>query len=163
MKPLSVIRSEALLEELGTDSAVCGAYYPETIFQKQAPNEWVEPGEETIWRTDTVWEWLTGTYEDLVMDEDREVWVIHDAGAPKEERPARPVGSHDYATRMDSREPVYLTHATRADALAAIAAEIGDGVSVGRINIWSRPRDSHIFRYPAFFPPGTRSADLPDA
>jgi hypothetical protein len=158
---LNSIQSQAQLDAMAIDSVACPAYSPESIFQKQAPNEWVGPGSDEVWSTEAVWEWATGTYEDLVMDEDREMWVVYDAAAPKQERPPRPAGTHDWATRMESREPVYVTHSSRDDALAAIAAEIGDGETAGRTNLWARPQGDYVFRSHLFFPPGTKASDLP--
>lgn len=155
------IRSQDQLEALGIDSVACPAYHPASIFQKQAPNEWVEPGSDEVWSTEAVWEFSTGAYEDLIMDEDREMWVLHDAGQPKDERPPRPVGSHDWATRMDTRTPVYLTHPSREAALAAIRTELGDSETSGRTNIWRRAEGEYNFRSQQYFPPGTEAADLP--
>lgn len=160
MNARHVIHSQALLEGLGTDSVVCPAYSPGSIFQKQAPNEWVEPGSDEVWTTEAVWEFSTGSYEHLIMDEDREMWVVYDPAAAKEERPPRPTGTHDWATRMESRHPVYVTHASREEALAAIAVEIADGETVGRTNIWFRPQGDYAFRSHRYLPPGTRAADI---
>lgn len=155
------IHSQEELEALGIDSVACPAYHPASIFQKQASNEWVEPGSDEVWSTEAVWEWSTGSHEHLVIDEDREMWVVHDAGAPKEEQPPRPADSHDWATRIEARTPVYVTHPSREDALAAIRTEIGDGETSGRTNIWYRPAGDYVFRSHLFFPPGTKAADLP--
>lgn len=161
MTARAAIRSQEQLEALGIDSVACPAYHPATIFQKQAPNEWVEPGSDEVWSTEAVWEFSTGAYEDLVMDEDRAMWVVYDAAAPKQERPPRSADSHDWATRMDTRTPVYLTHPSREAALDAIRAGIGDGQTSGRTNIWRRPEGEYNFRSQEYFPPGTKAADLP--
>lgn len=161
MDPYRIVRSETELDAVAIDSLVCPAYYPGSIYEKAAPNEWVEPGcEETI-PTAAVWEVMTGAYEGLVLDEDREVWVLIDAAAPKPVRPPRPESSPNYATRVSTRDPVILSHASMEDARAAIEEAVGDGVTVGHTNIWTRQPANVVFRSSVHIAPGTAVADFP--
>lgn len=92
MNPLRIVRSEAAREAVAPGSLVCAAYSLRTIFEKQNTNEWVEPGCEEAWSTAAIWEHMTGAYETIVLDDDREVWVLIDAAAPELVRP--PPGFH---------------------------------------------------------------------
>lgn len=158
---LRVIRSEAELEAVATDSLVCPAYYLGAIYEKAAPNEWVEPGCEDSIPTAALWEVMTGSYDGLVMDEDREAWVLIDAAAPKLVQPHRPDDSPDYATRVQLRTAEFIVHHTLEEARQAIEAAVGDGVTVGHTNIWKRPRDSYEYRSIVYIQPGTAVADFP--
>jgi hypothetical protein len=162
MNPYRTVRSEAELEAVATDSLVCLAYYLGSIYEKAAPNEWVEPGcEETI-TTAAVWEVMTGAYETLVIDEDREVWVLIDAAAPKLVRPPRPETSPDYATRVQLRTNEIMTHQTLEEAHKAIEDAVGDGVTVGHTNIWHRStREAYDFHPSVYIQPGTAVPDFP--
>jgi hypothetical protein len=161
MEPYRTVRSEAELEAVATDSLVCPAYYLGSIYEKAAPNEWVEPGSEETIPTAAVWEVMTGSYEGLIMDEDREVWVLIDAAAPKLVRPPRPEKSPDYATRVQLRSAEFMTHFTLDEARQAIEEAVGDGVTVGHTNIWKRPRDSYQYRSIVHITAGTPAADFP--
>ncbi|ACL42043.1 hypothetical protein Achl_4092 (plasmid) [Pseudarthrobacter chlorophenolicus A6] len=161
MEPYRIVRSEAELEAVATDSLVCPAYYLGSIYEKSAPNEWVEPGSEETIPTAAVWEVMTGSYDGLVMDEDREVWVLIDADAPKLIRPPRSEKSPDYATRVQLRTAEFMTHHTLAEAQKAIEDATGDGVTVGHTNIWKRPRDSYEYRSIVHIKAGTAAADFP--
>jgi hypothetical protein len=161
MQPTRIVRSEAELEAVATSSLVSAAYGLRYIYEKAASNEWVEPGSEEAVPTAAVWEFLTGSYEGLVLDEEREVWVLIDAAEPPVCRPTRSADSPDYATRMQSRTPEYLTHPSLQDARAAIEAGIGHGVSAGHTNIWARTKDTHVFHSAVYVPPGTPDALLP--
>ncbi|MBG0738922.1 hypothetical protein IV500_05730 [Paeniglutamicibacter antarcticus] len=161
MEPYRIVRSEADLEAVAIDSLVCPAYSPRYIYEKAAVNEWVEPGCEDALSTATVWEVMTGSYETLVLDEDREVWVLIDAAAPKPVRPPRPAKSPDYATRVQTRATEIMTHQTLDEARAAIEVAVGDGVTVGRTNIWRRPKEAYDFRPSVYIQPGTAASDFP--
>lgn len=104
---------------------------------------------------------MTGSYETLVLDEDREVWVLIDAAAPALVRPPRPGDSPDYATRVQLRTNEIMVHQTLEEARQAIEAAIGSGVTVGHTNIWHRTRDANDFRPSVYIPHGTAAADLP--
>jgi hypothetical protein len=161
MDPYRIVRSEAELEAVATDSLVCPAYYLGSIYEKAAPNEWVEPGSGETIPTAAVWEVMTGSYEGLIMDEDREVWVLIDAAAPKLVRPPRPENSPDYAIRVQSRSAEFMTHFTLEEARQAIEDAVGDGLTVGHTNIWFRARDAYDFRSSVHIPHGTAAADFP--
>lgn len=161
MEPYRIVRSEAELNAVAVDSLVCPAYYLGSIYEKAAPNEWVEPGCEDTLPTATVWEVMTGAYETLVLDEDREVWVLIDAAAPKLVRPPRSESSPDYATRVQTRTAEIMTHLTLEAARQAIEAAVGDGVTIGHTNIWIRARDAYDFRPSVYIKPGTAVVDFP--
>ena len=161
MEPYRIVRSEAELEAVATDSLVCPEYFLGAIYEKSAPNSWVEPGcEETI-TTAAVWEVMTGAYETLVLDEEREVWVLIDAAAPALVRPPRCEESPDYATRVQMRTNEIMGHQTLEEAQQAIEAAVGTGVTVGHTNIWHRSRDAYDFRPSIHIAPGTRVTDFP--
>jgi hypothetical protein len=161
MDPYRIVRSEAELEAVATDSLVCPAYYLGSIYEKAAPNEWVEPGCEDTLTTAAVWEVMTGSYDGLVLDEDREVWVLIDTAAPKLLRPPRPETSPDYATCVQLRTNEIMTHLTLKEAQTAIEEAVGYGVTVGHTNIWKRSRDSYDFRPSVYIAPGTAVAEFP--
>jgi hypothetical protein len=161
MQPFRTVRSEVELEAVVSGSLVSAAYSLRTIFEKQNTNEWVEPGSEETWTTASVWEFMTGAYEHLVLDEDREVWVLIDAAAPELVRPPRTESSPDYATRVSSRTPEIATHATLDDARAAIEEAVGDGVTVCATNIWGRQRDQWLLSPMLYIEPGTSAAEFP--
>jgi hypothetical protein len=104
---------------------------------------------------------MTGSYETLVLDEDREAWVLIDAAAPALVRPPRPEGSPDYATRVQLRTNEIMVHQTLEEAQQAIEAAVGTGVTIGHTNIWHRSRDAYDFRPSVYIPHGTAAADLP--
>lgn len=158
---LRVIRSEEELEAVAIDSLVCPAYYLGAIYEKAAPNKWVEPGCEDSIPTAALWEVMTGSYETLVLDEDREAWVLIDAAAPKLVRPPRPADSPDYATRVQTRTAEIMVHHTLDEARQAIETAVGDGVTIGHTNIWKRARDAYDFRPSVYIKPGTAVADFP--
>jgi hypothetical protein len=160
MQPFDILYSESALEELPSDSLVCPAYAPASVFQKSGPNEWVEPGLAETFTTAGVWEWMTGSYDGYIPDEEREVWIIYNA-AHKTERPARLASTPDYATRVQAREPEMVHHDTLEEARTAIEEAIGDGVTVGHTNIWHRAAGEHVFRASAYIDPGTTVADFP--
>lgn len=161
MEPYRIVRSAAELDAVAIDSLVCPAYYLGSIYEKSAPNEWVEPGCEEAIPTDAVWEVMTGSYDGLVLDEDREVWVLIDAAAPKLVRPPRPEDSPDYATRVQLRTAEFMTHLTLAEARQAIEDAVGTGVTIGHTNIWFRSKEAYDFRSSLHIPHGTAVADFP--
>ncbi|MET4144289.1 hypothetical protein [Arthrobacter sp. UYCo732] len=161
MNPYRIVRSEAELDAVAIDSLVCPAYYLSAIHEKSAPNEWVEPGSEDTLPTAAVWEVMTGSYETLVMDEDREAWVLIDAAAPKLVRPPRPATSPDYATRVQNRAAEFVTHQTLDEARQAIEDAVGDGVTIGHTNIWKRPKDAYDYRSHVHIPAGTAVSQFP--
>ncbi|WP_422758888.1 hypothetical protein [Paenarthrobacter sp. C1] len=161
MQPARTVHSEAELEAVATDSLVSAAYGLRYIYEKSGPNEWVEPGSEETFTTAGVWEFLTGSYETLVLDEDREVWVLIDAAAPGPVRPPRPVDSPDYATRIQLRSNDIVVHHTLEEAQQAIEDAVGTGVTVGHTNIWHRAKDAYDFRPSVYIAPGTPVPDFP--
>jgi hypothetical protein len=161
MEPYRTVRSEAELDAVAIDSLVCPAYFLGSVYEKAAPDEWVEPGSEETITTAALWEVMTGSYETLVLDEDREAWVLIDAAAPKLERPPRPEKSPDYATRVQLRSNEIMVHHTLEEAQQAIEASVGSGVTIGHTNIWHRSRDAYDFRPSVYIQPGTAVADLP--
>lgn len=161
MQPSRTVRSEAELEAVATDSLVSAAYGLRYIYEKAAPNKWVEPGSEDAITTAALWEVLTGSYEGLVLEEEREVWVLIDSVVAEPVRPPRPKSSPDYATRVSSRTPVIVTHQTLEEAQAAIEAAAGDGVIEGHTNIWKRSPDTYEFRSSVYIKPGTAAKDFP--
>lgn len=62
---------------------------PSSLFQKGTGDEWVEPGTDVEWPSTAVWEFLIGSYERFIPDEERQVWVIWDAAAQMQ-APAAP-------------------------------------------------------------------------
>jgi hypothetical protein len=150
VQPHRIVRSEAELEDVATDSLVSGAYWLQTILEKQAPNEWVAPGTEEVWTTAAVWEFLTGAYETVVLDEDREVWVLIDAAAPQPVRPPRGADSHDFLTRagLGDRNTEWVTHATLDDARAEIESLVAVRPSAGSMVIYAREDKERIDYHP---------------
>lgn len=164
MQPFRTVRSEADLEAVAHGSLVSAAYSLRTIFEKQNTNEWVEPGSEEVWTTAAVWEHLTGAYETIILDEDREVWVLIDAAEPQPVRPPRGPGSHDFLTRarLGDRNTEWVTHATLDDARSEIESLVAGRPSSDSMVIYARQDKNRIDFYPIeFLPPGTALADLP--
>lgn len=161
MDPYRVVRSAAELDAVAIDSLVCPAYYLGSIYEKAAVNQWVEPGSEEAIPTAAVWEVMTGSYDGLIMDEDREVWVLIDAAAPKLVRPPRPGTSPDYATRVQTRTAEFMTHLTLEAARQSIEEAVGSGATVGHTNIWVRSRDAYEYRSSVHIAHGTPVADFP--
>lgn len=164
MNPYRIVRSEAELEEVTPGSLVCAAYSLRTIFEKQNINEWVEPGSEEEITTAAVWELMTGAYETIILDEDREVWVLIDAAAPGPVRPSRSADSPDYLTRArpGDRAAEWVTHASLAEARAEIESLIGAGAAANNMLIYAREDKARIDFYPVeHIVAGTVAAGLP--
>lgn len=164
MQPSRVVRSEAELEAVDTDSLVSAAYNLGYIHEKSGPNSWVEPGGEEAISTAALWEHLTGAYETIILDEDREVWVLIDAAAPGPVRLPRGPDSPDFLTRaqLGDRKSEWVTHATLAEARAEIESLVAGGPSTGNLLIYTRPDKNRIDFYPiAFMKPGTALNELP--
>ncbi|WP_427174629.1 hypothetical protein [Arthrobacter sp. 92] len=150
MNPYRIVRSEAGLEAVAPGSLVCPAYSLRTIFEKEDTNAWVEPGSEEAFPTAAVWELMTGAYETIILDEDREVWVLIDAAAPQPVRPPRADDSPDYLTRArpGDRNTEWITHATLAMARAEIESLIGAGPAADNMLIYAREDKNRIDFYP---------------
>jgi hypothetical protein len=164
MNPYRVVRSEAELEAVATDSLVSGAYCLKSIHEKSGPNSWVEPGCEDEVTTAALWEMLTGAYETIILDEDREVWVLIDAAAPQPVRPPRAEDSPDYLTRarLGDRNAEWVTHANLAEARAEIESLIGAGTSADNMLIYARTDKNRIDFYPVeHIAASTAAAGLP--
>ncbi|HEX9088864.1 MAG TPA: hypothetical protein VF867_15205 [Arthrobacter sp.] len=164
MQPFRIVRSEAELEAVATDSLVSGAYCLKSIHEKSGPNAWVEPGSEEAISTAALWEVLTGAYETIILDEDREVWVLIDAAAPGPVRPPRGEDSPDYLTRARSgdRDIEWVTHAILAEARAEIEALLGAGTAARNMLIYARADKDRIDFYPVeHIAAGTAAAGLP--
>ncbi|RKR29807.1 hypothetical protein [Arthrobacter oryzae] len=146
MQPFRIVRSEAELEAVAPGSLGSAAYSLRTIFENQNTNEWVEPGCEETWTTAAVWEHMTGAYETIILDEDREVWVLIDAAAPQPVRPPRGADSHDFLTRAQpgGRDTEWVTRASLADARAEIEALIGAGTATDNMVIYARTDKERI-------------------
>lgn len=163
MQPSRIVRSEAELEAVATDSLVSAAYGLECIYEKSGPGRWVEPGSAESIPTAAVWELLTGAYETIILDEDREVWVLIDAAAPGPVRPPRGPESPDFLTRAQpgDRGTEWVTHATLAEARAEIESLVAGRPSAGNLLIYTRPDKNRIDFYSAvFMPPGTGLNEL---
>lgn len=161
MQPFRSVRSEAELLAVSTDSHVCPAHHPASVYQKGSGDQWVEPGDTHVWSTASLWEFSTGSYDGYVPDEEREMWVLYDSDAQHAPVPPRPAGTHDYATRILTRDPEMMQHATLAEARAAIEESVGDGATVGHTNIWVRQPGEYVFNSNVHIPHGTKAADLP--
>ncbi|MDF9749066.1 hypothetical protein [Arthrobacter sp. ES3-54] len=169
MNPYRVVRSEAELEAVATDSLVSdslvsGAFCLRSIHEKAGPNAWVEPGSEETIPTSAVWEMLTGAYETIILDEDREVWVLIDAAAPQPVRPPRGEDSPDFVTRarLGDRNTEWVIHASLAEARAEIESLIGAGIAADNMLIYARTDKNRIDFYPVeHIKAGTSAGALP--
>lgn len=164
MQPSRIVRSEAELEDVATDSLVSAAYGLEYIHEKSGPNRWVEPGSEETISTAALWEHLTGAYETIILDEDREVWVLIDAGVPGPVRPPRGPDSPDFLTRarLGDRNAEWVTHHTLEEARAEIESLVTGRPSADHLLIYAREDKNRIDFYPiAFLMPGTGPNELP--
>lgn len=164
MQPFRIVRSEADLEAVIPGSLVSAAYSLRTILEKQNTNEWVEPGSEEIWTTAAAWEHMTGAYETIILDEDREVWVLIDAEAPQPVRPPRGADSPDFLTRarLGDRNTEWVTHKTLAEARAEVESLIGAGTAADNMLIYARTDKNRIDFYPVeHIVAGTTAAGLP--
>lgn len=164
MQPSRIVRSEAELEAVATDSLVSAAYDLDYIYEKSGRNSWVEPGCDEAIPTAAVWELLTGAYETIILDEDREVWVLIDTAAPKPVRPPRGPESPDFLTRaqLGDRNTEWVTHATLAEARTEIESLVAGRPSTGNLLIYTRPDKNRIDFYSAvFIKPGTSLNELP--
>ncbi|WP_026535761.1 hypothetical protein [Arthrobacter sp. H14] len=159
MIPERVVRSIEELHAVPQGSLVCAAYNPDEIYQRDGEG-FIEPGSPDTSRTPSVWEFLTGSYEEHILDEGREVWVIWDA-SNKQVRPARPESSHDWLSVVAGRDPKFLTHARVEDAHAAIENMIGTELEPGYMSIWCRDKSTIAYSIRKLIKPGTSAADLP--
>ncbi|WP_155846748.1 hypothetical protein [Arthrobacter sp. 131MFCol6.1] len=119
-------------------------------------------GEEVT--TAALWELLTGAYETIILDEDREVWVLIDAAAPQPVRPPRGEDSPDYLTRarLGDRNSEWVTHASLAEARTEIESLIGGGTAANDMVIYAREDKDRIDFYPvARIEAGTALGELP--
>jgi hypothetical protein len=93
---------------------------------------------------------MTGAYETIILDEDREVWVLIDAAAPQPVRPPRDEDSPDYLTRapLGDRNTEWVTHASPAEARAEIESLIGAGTAADNMLIYARLDKDRIDFYP---------------
>lgn len=164
MQPYRIVRSEAELEAVATDSLVSAAYNLSYIYEKSGPNEWVEPGSEDTIPTAAVWELCTGAYETVILDEDREMWVLIDTAAPKPVRPPRGPDSPDFLTRarLGDRNAEWVTHHTLEEARAEIESLVAGRPSAGILQIYVRPDKNRLDYYGSvFLPAGTALETLP--
>lgn len=164
MQPVRILRSEDELRAMALNSIVCPAYAPASIYQVGSDGLWSEPGVEEDIPTNALWEVLTGAYETIVLDEDREVWVMYDAAAPQLGRPPRGADSPDFLTRakLGDRNTEWVTHATLADARAEIESLVAGRPSADNLLIYAREDKDRIDFYTIeFLPAGTTLAGLP--
>lgn len=112
MDPYRTVRSEAELDAVATDSLVCPAYFLGSVYEKAAPNERVEPGSGDTIPTAALWEVMTGSYETIDLDEDREPWVLIDAAAPN--GPAAPRPGPGYCAAPVRSSPPACSRSTSA-------------------------------------------------
>lgn len=161
VRPLRVIRSETELGEAAPNSLVCPAWNPADVFQAGGDGTWNEPCETDSYTTAALWEYLTGSHDDIVMDEDREIWVLFDAAVPCT-RPPRSPDSPDWLTMVNSRDERFLTHRSLSEARAVIEAECSrPGGTASSLAIRFRPKDDHVYRGFSFFAKGTTPDQLP--
>jgi hypothetical protein len=150
MQPSRIARSETELEAVAIDSLVSGAYCLRSIHEKSGRNAWVEPGCEDEVTTAALWEVLTGAYETIILDEDREVSVLIDAAAPQPVRPPRGEDSPDFLTRarLGDRNTEWVTHVSLAEARAEIESLIGAWAAADNMLIYARQDKDRIDFYP---------------
>ncbi|WP_138418716.1 hypothetical protein [Sinomonas gamaensis] len=72
LRPVRSVRTENQLGSLAADSIVCGTHDPGHVFQAGGNGDWFEPRSEEPFTTAALWEFLTGAYETIIVDEDRE-------------------------------------------------------------------------------------------
>ena len=155
VRPVRVIRSEADLAATAANSLVCPAWDPATVFQAGGDGTWMEPGEGDEFPTAALWEYMTGAYEDIVMDEDREVWVLYDAALPCD-RPLRSPDSPDWMSMINNRSERFVTHGSLAEARAALEAECSRSGGAGAaLSIRYRSKDDNAYRMFRYYPAGT--------
>ena len=164
MQPYRIVRSEAELAAVAADSLVSAAYNPATVYQAGSDGRWSEPGVEDDVPAAALWEFLTGAYETIILDEDREVWVLYDAAAQKPVRPPRRPESPDFLTRarLGNRNTEWVTHHTLEEARAEIESLVAARPSSGILQIYVRPDKNRLDYYGAvFLPAGTALEALP--
>jgi hypothetical protein len=120
-----VVRSEAELHAVAPDSLVCAAYAPASVYQVGGDGRWSEPGLEEEIPTPALWEFLTGAYETIILDEDREVWVLYDSAAQRDVRPRHGEDSHG---RQTVRYAFKKTHEQGVTFLTSIIAMVVDAI-----------------------------------
>lgn len=161
VRPLRVIRSEAGLDAVAPNSLVCPAWNPAEVFQAGREGTWNEPSVDDDYTTAALWEYLTGSYNDIVMDGDREIWVLYDAAVPCP-RPLRSPDSPDWLTMVNSRAERFTTHTSLAEAQAVIEAECSrPGGADSPLAIRHREKDDHVYRMYTYFDKGTTAEQLP--
>lgn len=143
--PVRVVASETALASLAPDSIICSPWHPQTMFQHLGSGVWSEPGAGTA-SSAVVWEILTGGYEEIILPEDREVWVLFDAASPPR-RPKRADSSPDWLTvAVIGATETHTTHHSLAEAQTAISALCSQpGGAPGQMYIWHREKDSVAF------------------
>ena len=157
-----VITSEAELAGLAADSLVCPAWDEATVHQYGGDGTWIEPGVEDELPTASLWEFLTGSHSDIVMDEDREIWVLFDA-AQKRRRPDRAPSSPDWLTMANAgRDERFLTHHSLDEARHAIEELCSqEGGAPAALAIRTRRKGDVVYRGHAFIAAGTTVDQLP--
>ncbi|MDQ0732179.1 hypothetical protein [Arthrobacter sp. B1I2] len=135
--PLKPSSWTTVTPSVATDSLVSAAYGLRAFYEKSGPGRWVESGSEEYIPTAAVWELLTGAYETIILDEDREIWVLIDAAAPGPVRPPRGPDSPDFLTRahLRDRSTERVTHATLDEARAGIKSLVAGRPSAGNLLI----------------------------
>lgn len=142
MTPVRVIRSVAGLAAVAADSLICPAWDPATVYQAGADGRWVEPGTEDDIPTPALWEFLTGSHDALILEEDREVWVLWDAAA-RVDAPPRAPGTPDWAVTLDGNGGSFeSSHQDRSGAEAELS-----GAAAGMVGrLWHRAPGKFTFR-----------------
>lgn len=121
VRPVRTVTSLEELSRLTPNSIVCSAWSPADTFQNGADGLWYEPGLPDALPAEAVWEYMTGCSDTaIILDEDREVWVLYDAAVPVH-APRRAEGSHGFLTMANAgRAERFVTHATLAEARSVI-------------------------------------------
>lgn len=161
INPVRVIGSLRELENLASDSIVCSPWAPSSVYQTDSESRWYEPGSEETLPAGAVWELMTGSDSGIVMDEDRRVWVLYDAGSPVP-KPG-PASDHGYLTMANAgRAERFITHPTLSEARSVIEALCSQpGGAPAFLAIRYRAGGDSVFRGITPVSPGTTPGQLP--
>lgn len=165
MIAVRTIRSEDELRAVAADSLVCPAYHPESVYQAGGDGTFGEPGEKQWMPVPALWEWATGAYETQVLDEDREMWVLWDAAAPRLTRPPRGADSPDWMSLVPGRTPKMIAHMSRDDAAETLEEALrcpptDETPNPGaHVSLWRRTKERRDFYLVSSTPQGTAQGE----
>ncbi|MGK3708617.1 hypothetical protein [Arthrobacter sp. IK3] len=159
---MRTIGSLSELKSLAAGSVISSPWQPSSIYQHDGNGIWSEPGTEETLPAEAVWELMTGSDSGIVLDEDRSVRVLYDAGkAVPKPGPANP--EHRYLTVANAgRKERFIAHRTLSEARSAIEELCAlPGGAPAHLAIRYRTEAATVFRGITPIQPETIPENLP--